>query len=622
VTHAPPSVAPDLLDKALTHHRAGRLAQAEAIYRRILAVDARHADSLHLLGMIEHQRGHRVIAILTIREAIAINPTVAAFHSNLGTVYQAQGKLDDAAACFERALKLQPDWAEVHSNLSNILQSQGKLEEAAAQQERALALRPELAEAYSNLGNIRYAQGKLAEAVECYERALALRPNYVDAHNNLGTALLSLDRIDESVAHYERALALNPGYAAAHNNMGNALMRQEKIDEAQAHYERALALKPDYANACNNLGNVFKEQGQFGDAMAQYERAIALKPDYGEAHLNRAELKRFKASDADLAALETLAAKGLPADKALFVHFALAKALDDVGDYAPAWGHLVRGNTMKRRQIDYQEGRALELVQRIGKVFDRDLFERFQRAGDPSPAPIFVVGMPRSGSTLVEQILASHPQVYGAGELTILEKMEAAGLYDAVDPPRDGAALQRLGAFYLSCLPTVANGKVRIVDKLPGNFLRIGLIRLFLPNARIIHTTRHPIDTCLSCYSKLFTNGLLFTYDLAELGRYYRGYSELMNHWRSVLPPDYILEVSYEAVVEDLETEARRLIDYCGLPWDDRCISFHRTSRPVRTASSVQVRQPLFRTSLERWRHYEAGLGPLIDELGGSLLRR
>jgi hypothetical protein len=221
--------------------------------------------------------------------------------------------------------------------------------------------------------------------------------------------------------------------------------------------------------------------------------------------------------------------------------------------------------------------------------------------------------MPRSGSTLIEQILASHPQIQGAGELTTLEKMEAG--YPESYSALDGPALRRLGESYLAQMPLLANGKVRIVDKLPGNFLRVGLIRLMLPNARIIHTTRNPIDTCVSCYSKLFTVGLPFTYDLGELGRYYRAYSELMAHWRSVLPPGAMLDVSYEDVIDDLEGQARRLIDYCGLPWDDRCISFYRTIRPVKTASAVQVRQPLFRSSLQRWRRYEAGLGPLLDEL-------
>jgi tetratricopeptide (TPR) repeat protein len=625
VTQAPPLTAQHRLEEALGHHRAGRLAEAEAIYRQILVLDAQQPDSLHLLGMVEHERGRHEIAVEMIRQAIAVKPNEAAYHSNLGTILQAQGKLDEAAACFERALALKPDWAEVHSNLGNVLQTQGRLDEAAACQQRALSFNPDCAEAYSNLGNIRQAQGKLAEAVACYESALALKPDYADAHNNLGNALTTQDKIDDALAHYERALVLKPDWAYAHNNLGNALAIQNKIDDARAHYERAIALKPDYANAYNNLGNICKEQGKFDHAMAHYKRAIAIHPDYAEAHLNRVEIKCFQQGDADLAALEALAGADLPEDKAVYTHFALAKALDDVGDYARAFEHLRQGNALKRRQVDYQETAVLNLFRRISTVFDSRLFHRFQGKGDPSSTPVFVLGMPRSGSTLVEQILASHPQVHGAGELTALEKMEAGGMFRAGDPPLpfpesipalDGAGLRRLAQAYLGRLPEAPNGKVRIVDKLLGNVFRVGLIHLMLPNARIIHIARNPIDTCVSCYSKIFTFGLYFSYDLAELGRYYLAYVELMAHWRSVLPPGAMLDVTYEDVVEDLEGQARRLTDYCGVPWDDRCIAFHKSGRPVRTASAVQVRQPLFRSSLQRWRRYESGLGPLLEALG------
>lgn len=559
--------------------------EAERIYRKILAGDADHADSLHLLGMIENQRGRAELAVEMIGRAIAINRKEAAYHSNLGVILQAQGKPDEAAACFEQALALKPDWAEVHSNFGNILEAQGKLDEAAASQECALALKPDLAEAWSNLGNVRQAQGQRSEAIGCYERALALRPDYADAHNNLAKAMLAEDRIEEAVAHYQRAVAL----------------------------------KPDSPHTYNHLGNIFKQQGRFNEAMAHYERAIAVKPDYAEAHYSRAETKRFQPGDADLAALEALAGRGdLSADQELYIHFALAKALDDSGDYGRAWEHLRRGNNLKRGRIDYDEMGALDFLKRISRVFDQATFDGFQGAGDPSTLPVFVLGMPRSGSTLIEQILASHPQIQAGGELPALEKMTAGDQlirYPEGVSELDGTALRRLAQSYLSALPALADGKIRMVDKLPGNFLHIGLIRLMFPNAKIIHSMRDPIDTCVSCYSKLFTFGLYYSYDLAELGRYYRAYNELMAHWRSTLPAGAMLDVSYEDVVDDLEGQARRLIDYCGLPWDDRCLNFHRTSRAVKTASAVQVRKPLFRSSLQRWRHYEAGIAPLLNEL-------
>jgi tetratricopeptide (TPR) repeat protein len=605
-----------MLEQALGYHRAGRLDAAETIYRQILAGDSRHADSLHLLGMIQQQRGDLETAVSLIRRAIEIDPNAAAFHSNLGTVLQAQGKLEEAGACFEHALALKPDWAEVLSNFGNVLQAQGRLDEAATRQQRAIALKPQFAEAWSNLGIVRQAQGDLREAVKCYERAIALKPDYVDAHNNLGTALLNQDRVEEAAVHYERALALNPSYASAHNNLGNALVRQNRSDEAQAHYERAIELQPGYANAHNNLGNVLKEQGRFEDAMAHYDKALAIRPDYAEAHLNRADMRRFTRDASGFAALEALAKNNdLPEDKALFVHFALAKALDDVAEYDRAFEHLLLGNQLKRRQIDYHETRALDLMRRIRKVFDAELLDRSKTSGDPSPAPIFVLGMARSGSTLIEQILAGHPQIQAAGELTILEKMESRDFPESI-ARSDDAALVKLGQTYLSRLPKLSVNKLRVIDKLPGNFLRAGLIRLMLPNAKIIHTTRNPVDTCLSCFFKLFTNGLFFSYDLGELGRYYRGYRELMDHWRAVLAPGVMLDVAYEKVVNDIEDEARRLVDFCGLTWDRRCIDFHHAARPVRTASAVQVRQPLYRSSLERWRRYESRLGPLMEALG------
>jgi len=614
-----------MLEIALEHHRAGRLDEAEAIYRQILSAEPRHADCIHLLGMIQHERGRNDAAVRLIRLAIAMRPAEAAYHSNLGIVFQAAGQPHEAAACFERALALKPDWAELYTNLGNVLEASGRLEEAAANHEHALLLKPDLSEAHCNLGNAKQAQGKLNEAVACYERALQLKPDYPDAHNNLGNALAAEDRVEEAVAHYEGALALRPAWASAHNNLATALLAQDRIAEATSHYLRALALKPDYPSALNNLGNLYKEQGQFEQALAHFSRAIEIQPDYAEAHLSRALVKRFECGDPEIAALENLSRQAqLTADKMLYIYFALAKALDDIGEYHRAFEYLRKGNRLKRQKIAYDEERTLGLFHRVAAVFTPSLFHRFRRAGHPSPVPIFVVGMPRSGTTLVEQILAGHPEIHAAGELTILEKMELNGAFDAIGslrypesiPALDESSFQPLGEIYLSRLPLPDHDCRRVVDKLPGNFLRIGLIRLLLPNAKIIHLARHPLDTCFSSYSKLFTSGLDFTYDLEELGRYYRAYAHLMDHWRAVLPPGALLDVRYEDVVNDLEDEARRLIAYCGLPWDGRCIRFHETVRRVKTASAVQVRQPLFRGSIERWRRYEPALAPLIAALG------
>ena len=456
-----------------------------------------------------------------------------------------------------------------------------------------IALAPELAEAYNNLGNVVKEQGKLVEAAALYEWAAALKPDLFQPHHHLGIIFQS----------------------------------QGKLGQAVARYERAIALKPDLAEAHNNLAAAFKEQGRFDQALASFDRALALRPDYGEAHYQRADLKIFRPGESDLAALETLAADGerLPPGRMLYIHFALGKALEDVGDFGRAFGHLSQGNALKRREIQYHELACQQAFQSIADTFDEDLLDRFRGVGDPSPTPIFVIGMPRSGSTLIEQILASHPQIQAAGELMNLDGVISAIRDSDGRPVRyptqisglDADGFRRLGQEYLTSLPTLVDGKTRMTDKVPSNFLHIGFIRLILPNARIIHTVRDPVDTCVSCFSKLFTFHSAFSYELSELGCYYRWYYELMDHWRSILPAGAILDVAYEEVVENIEGQARRLIDFCGLPWDDRCLNFHETSRPIATASNVQARRPLYRSSVGRWRRYEAFLQPLLAELEG-----
>jgi tetratricopeptide (TPR) repeat protein len=648
-----------MFEDAIRCYQAGKLADAEQLFGMILESHPQHADSLFVLGLIAFRGGRGESAVELLEQAIALKSDNPTYHSNLANILMAQGRVNDAAARYERALVLKPDCVEAHNNLGIALAAQGRFADAVSHYERALtlnpghanahnnlggalksqrrldeaiahyrlalAINPDHPEAHHNLGNALFDQGNFDDAKAHYRRVLALNPKHADVHNNLGVILKAQGRMDEAIAHYRQAIAINPSHAEAHNNLGNVFKDQDRLDDAIAHYRLAIAINPDSAEAHNNLGNLLKDQGKFDDAMAHYGRAIAVRPDYGEAHFNRAEIKTFQEGDADLAALEGLAGRDdLTANKAPYVHFALAKALEDVGDYLQAFEQLRRGNALKRWQINYDEQDFMGLCRRISAAFDAGLFDRFRGEGDPSSSPIFVLGMPRSGSTLIEQILAGHPQVHAAGELAHLEMALNSVLnigsgplsYPECVPTLDNDSWRRIGQSYLTRLPVLANGKTRIVNKLPANFLHVGLIRLILPNARIVHTMRHPIDTCVSCYSKLFASGQYFSYDLGELGRFYRCYTELMSHWRSVLPRGALFDVSYEEVVDDLEGQARRLIDYCGLPWDDRCLAFHRASLAVKTASAVQVRQPLFRSSLQRWRKYEAEIAPLLRELG------
>lgn len=361
--------------------------------------------------------------------------------------------------------------------------------------------------------------------------------------------------------------------------------------------------------------------GRFAEARQAFGRAVALSPKQPAYHRARAETARFTESDPRLAALEDLARdeNALSEEQKVELNFALAKAYDDLGRTGPAFECLQKGNAIKRRLVPYDEAQMMNFFREIAAVFTPALMEAKRAVGHPSALPVFVVGMPRSGTSLVEQTLARHPSVFGAGELNYVQDLIMAGAagphYPSSVASLTNEALRKFGGYYAVRASALAPQAKRIVDKLPANFRHLGLIHLALPNARIVHVRRDPVDTCFSCYSKLFLNGLNYTYELGELGRYYKAYERLMAHWRSVLPQDAMLDVQYETLVGNFTDEARRLVAFCGLEWDERCVAFHETSRAVRTLSGYQVRQPLFKTSIGRWRPYESRLQPLLDAL-------
>jgi tetratricopeptide (TPR) repeat protein len=467
--------------------------------------------------------------------------------------------------------------------------------------------------------------GRLAEAITQYERILALRPRLPEIHNNRGLALAELGRLEEAVEAYRRAAEIKPDDPQTLCNWGVALAQLERCDEAEAKFRRAIAANRGFAGAYNNLGLILKERGRMLEAARAAEQAIRLSPRDASYYDNLAAVRSFAAGDPHITALEALAedAASLSAANRMHLHFALAKAYEHVGNWESAFAQLLAGNALKRRQIVYDEAAALAQMNRTRELLTRKFMEDRQGVGEPSTVPLFIVGMPRSGTTLIEQILASHPEIFGAGELGLFEQA-ANAIRDALpqSPPfpdlvsgMSAEHFRNLGALYVEKLSQRAPGVARITDKMPANFLFAGLIHLALPNAVIIHAIRDPVDTCVSCFSVHFTRGQMQTYDLAELGRYYRHYRALMAHWRHVLPPGRIIDVHYEDLVGDLEAVARRIIAQSGLAWDARCLDFHRTERPVRTASAAQVRQPIYQSAMGRWRRYENFLGPLLAEL-------
>jgi tetratricopeptide (TPR) repeat protein len=531
-----------------------------------------------------------------------------------------RGRHAEAIAAFDRALALDAGNVAAWANRGLALEALGRDADAAASFERVLALRPDLPEGHFNLGNALVRLKRYDDAVRHYRHAVALLPDFARAHANLGSALFSLQRWPEAIECFERAVTLEPRAAPLHDAIGLTLVRLERYAESLSSFDNALAIDPNYARALSNKARALYVLGRLSQARALIERAIALDPRNSANYLDLSEMKRFAANDPALAAMQKLLADMRAPEAQCNLHFALAKAYGDIGNAPESFRHLLAANALKRRTIDYDERAVIGSFERIAQVFTPALMREKSGHGDPSRQPIFIIGMPRSGTTLIEQILASHPRVHGAGEREDFRAavVSASGRsdYPELVPAMTPADLATLGAAYRASVMASAPAADRFTDKLPANFAYAGLIHLALPNVRIIHTRRNPIDTCLSCFSISFRTAQKFAYDLGELGRFHRAYETLMAHWRSVLPPGVMLDVQYEDVVDDIEGQTRRILAHCGLDFDAACLAFHKAERPVRTASAAQVRQPLYRSAVGRWRPYRDQLQPLFTALG------
>lgn len=510
-------------------------------------------------------------------------------------------------------------------------QNAGRLGEASMLIQQLLKTWPADPQAIHYLGLIAYQRGEIGHAFEHVKRSVTLAPTIALYHSNLGEMYRLFGQPDLAVQCGEHATALQPGNAQMLNSLGVAYYERGDHEKAASSYRQAIALDSRFSKAFNNLGNVLKDLGRPGEAAAAYSSFLTLEPHAAAVHFSYADAIKFTADDPHLKTMESMSGGGLPLSDMDRIHldFALAKAYSDLKDHGRSFRHLLDGNARKRAQIRYDEGAELALIERIAGTFTAKLMSEKHglATAAASPIPVFIVGMPRSGSTLVEQILASHPDVHAGGERSALYEV-ASSLggpggkvipYPEFAPALDAGALDRIGARYLAILRKLAPAASHVTDKRLSNYYFAGLIHLALPRARIIHTVRDPVDTCVSCFSKLFAAGQNhYTYDLAELGRYYRRYRGLMAKWQHVLPPARILEVRYEDVVADLEGQARRIVAYCGLGWDTRCLSFQTTVRPVRTASAAQVRQPIYRSAVGRSQVYEEFLGPLRNALAGA----
>jgi tetratricopeptide (TPR) repeat protein len=605
------------------HHRAGHLRRAEALYRRALEKDSNDANALHLLGVLAYQRGKIAPALRLLERALPDLPDLPDAHLNYGNALRDAGRLAQAVESYHRAIALKPDYGMAHSNLACALNEQGAFAAALGSSERAIELVPEFFGGHVNRAAALIGLERFAEAEAPLRRALELMPDRPETYRELGWVLAKLGRFDEALRCHQRAIALDADDPAAHHALAATLYLADDLPGSEAGFRRTLALAPDDARPWLGLGNVLRCGGRFEEALGCFRRAIDLDPDSPEARRSLAATGQIAGDVAQLQRLEALLTNpDRSAADRISAGFALGMLLDNADRNDEAFPCFAAANSLHRQQLEAAGERfdAEALRRQVESLIDigsPSLFSAVVPWGNPSDIPVFIVGMPRSGTSLVEQIASSHSRVFGAGE-----RREMNVIGDALLARNRGLPVERWDALFarrladrhIARLEALDRGSARVIDKMPDNIFGLWVIAALFPSARVVFCRRDLRDTCLSCYFHRFTEGHLYSYDLADCGIRAVEVDRLAAHWLRVLPLGTLV-MDYEELVANPERESRRLIEFLGLEWEPACLDFHRTERPVFTASAWQVRQPLYTRSVGRWRRYEGYLGPLLNVL-------
>ena len=608
--------------------KLNRLDEAETVLRQALRLAPTFAKPHEDLGIALLDKGDAAGAAEVLENAVRLDPSLELAWFNLGKALARLGRGAEADAAFEKSFELNPERkltahaAELHRD--------GRLEEAERIYREVIRMNPRNVDAMRMLGRIASALKRKTDAERLLRRAVAIAPDFVGAWLDLGRVLKDTDSHEEAMACYRRVIELQPDNPKGHFMLASVLAPAGQTYEAIEAYRRALALEPDHPGALLGLGHVLKTVGRLDEAIDAYRECIRCRPDNGGSYWSLANLKTYRLGDEDIEAMQSnLGSEELGDTSRVNFLFALAKAFEDRADFERAWDYYATGNASQRVHEYYDPVQTEFINDAIMDVFDAKLLAEKTGGGDPDRAPIFVVGLPRSGSTLIEQILASHSTVEGTSELPYLGRVAMSLNRNRADGINYPQSVRELGSENFAALGKDylrragrhrVEGTGRFIDKMPNNFPTIGFLHLILPNAKIIDARRHPLDSCLSCYRQLFARGQSFTYDLTDIGEYFLQYQRLMDHWHAVLP-GRVLTVQYEELVGDFENQTRRLLEYCELPFEDACLRFYETDRPVRTPSSEQVRQPIYTSSIGFWRNYEGHLGELRDVLAPCLER-
>ena len=589
-----------LLSKAKKLVKKGEIKEARKIYLNILEYSPSNKEAKIGLKSIENEdtaqlsqeqldyviqlysSGQMDKALLSIKELIQDFTNIPLLHNISGACNSALGEIDSSIISFNKAIELKPDYDE----------------------------------AYFNLGVAFNQTGQLGEAINCYERAISIKHAYPTAHNNLGLIALSQGQLDNALKSFEWAVAYSPEYAEAHNSLGAALQELKQFEKAKVSFKKAVALNPQYAQGLHNLAILSEIINLPDEASEYYEKALAVEPNYAEAYRNQSRTKKYKKNDPQIAQMQSIYSNdNLSISDKVHINFALAKVNEDLGNQKDFFKHLDEGSRLRKKQLNYNINETEEFHSSLIRLFSEDQPKIKQLSLDPLDIrPIFIVGMPRSGTSLVEQIISSHHSVHGAGELNNFKNVVTPALKNYIGNLTNTINeddLLSIRKNYIKSLMDLNVSEKIITDKMPVNFRMIGLILTAIPEAKIIHLTRNPKATCWSNYKHYFANENGFTFDQEDLARFFILYQELMGFWHKSFP-NKIHDISYERLTTHQEDETQKLLKYCELDWDNNCLNFHKNTRAVHTASASQVRQKMYQGSSDAWKKYEKFLQPLI----------
>lgn len=593
----------------------GKLKESEEKCRKALEISPNYVEALNNLGNVYLDRGQYDEAETLYRKAIANRPNYAEAHNNLCVALMNRLRYDEAVMHGRYATSFKSNYAEAYINLSEALRNLGMVDDARRAIEQAALLRPDSAEVHMDLADVLLMQDKYGDAEVELKKVEKLKPDSPRMYIKLANVQERAGKTEEALKTIDKAADLNREMPEAYLRKGQIYHTANLVDEAEKNYLKAKELAPKHAGVYLALADLYLTKGDLKTSAKFAAQAKKLRPNMPGLYHTLAHLKKFTRDDEDFKRMlemeKHIESAGL--EQASTLNYALFSAYENIGDYKKAFACLKKANDYRRKLVPYQKDRQEQLLESLKETYSAKRLKALEGKGYKSDMPIFIVGMPRSGTTLTEQIISSHPEVYGAGELMELGRLETT--LGAVNP--DNA--RDLGALYVKNVKKLDKLKKakRITDKMPGNYANIGLIASILPNARIIHCRRDPIDTCLSCYKQNFARGQYWSYNLEELAEHYRHYEQVMDYWREVLPGRF-LEIDYEETVNNFEEQARMLIDYVGLPWHKACLSPHKQKRAVLTASKTQVIKPVYKTSVKAWKRYEKQLEPLITGLGSK----